>query len=212
MSDYKGAALMIDALPTAKALLADNPKLKWTVPTDGGMIWTDNMLIPKGGDAFTASTFMNFVYDPKIAAQIEAYVNYICPVEGAREEMLKIDKEIAALTNSDIAITCTVRLTDTTDWGSGFVGALSGNVTGQSYQVVASWLSPTKLGIGQLQPNVRFQGFDEDAGDSKIIDVGLGYIVDGFNHLYRVNYRHAKNPTGSAGDEDSIQIGAQLQL
>jgi hypothetical protein len=100
----------------------------------------------------------------------------------------------------------------TNNVGSGFVGALSGNVTGQSYQIVASWLSPSKLGIGQLQPNVRLQGFDEDAGDSKIIDVGLGYIVDGFNHLYRINYRHAKNPKGSAGDEDSIQIGAQLQL
>ena len=25
-------------------------------PDDGGMIWTDNMLIPKGGDAYTAST------------------------------------------------------------------------------------------------------------------------------------------------------------
>ena len=55
------------------------------------MIWTDNMLIPTGGDVFTASTFMDFVYDPKIAAQIEAYVNYICPVEGAKDEMLKID-------------------------------------------------------------------------------------------------------------------------
>ena len=42
------------------------------------MIWTDNMLIPTGGDVFTASTFMNFVYDPKVAAQIEAYVNYVC--------------------------------------------------------------------------------------------------------------------------------------
>ena len=61
----------------------------------GGMIWTDNMLIPTGGDVYTASTFMDFVYDPKIAAQIEAYVNYICPVEGAKEEMTKLDPEIA---------------------------------------------------------------------------------------------------------------------
>ena len=59
------------------------------------MIWTDNMLIPKGGDVFTASTFMNFVYDPKVAAQIEAYVNYICPVEGAKEEIKAIDASLA---------------------------------------------------------------------------------------------------------------------
>ena len=76
-------------------LQLDNPNLQFRIPDAGGMIWTDNMLIPKGGDVFTASTFMDFVYRPDIAAQIEAYVNYICPVEGAREEMLQIDPEIA---------------------------------------------------------------------------------------------------------------------
>jgi spermidine/putrescine transport system substrate-binding protein len=76
-------------------LQLENPKLKFVVPEAGGMIWTDNMLIPKGGDVFTASTFMNFVYDPKVAAQIEAYVNYICPVEGADEEIRAIDESLA---------------------------------------------------------------------------------------------------------------------
>jgi spermidine/putrescine transport system substrate-binding protein len=76
-------------------LQLDNPNLKFVIPDDGGMIWTDNMLIPTGGDVFTAETFMDFVYDPKIAAQIEAYVNYICPVDGAKDEMLKLDPEIA---------------------------------------------------------------------------------------------------------------------
>ena len=77
-------------------LTADNPNLKFVIPEAGGMIFTDNMLIPKGGDVFTASTFMNFVYDPKNAAQIEAYVNYICPVEGAAEEIKAIDASLAA--------------------------------------------------------------------------------------------------------------------
>ena len=54
-------------------LLADNPKLKWAIPKDGGMIWTDNMLIPTGGSVPTASTYMNYVYDPVIAARIAAY-------------------------------------------------------------------------------------------------------------------------------------------
>ena len=60
------------------------------------MIWTDNMLIPKGGSVATASTYMNFVYDPKIAAQIAAYVNYVTPVKGAKEELAKTDAETAA--------------------------------------------------------------------------------------------------------------------
>jgi spermidine/putrescine transport system substrate-binding protein len=76
-------------------LQLDNPDLEFVLPEAGGNIWTDNMLIPTGGDVFTASTFMNFVYDPKVAAQIEAYVNYICPVEGADEEIRAIDASLA---------------------------------------------------------------------------------------------------------------------
>jgi len=76
-------------------LLADNPKLKWAIPSDGGMIWTDNMLIPAGGSVPTASTYLNFVYDPAIAARIAAYINYVTPVVGAKEELAKTDPETA---------------------------------------------------------------------------------------------------------------------
>jgi spermidine/putrescine transport system substrate-binding protein len=76
-------------------LTADNPNLEWHLADSGGDIWTDNMLIPTGGDVYTASTFMNFVYDPKIAAQIAAYVNYVSPVKGAKEELAKIDPKLA---------------------------------------------------------------------------------------------------------------------
>ena len=76
-------------------LLADNPSLKWAVPRDGGMIWTDNMFVPAGGSAPTASTYMNFVYRPDVAAKIAAYVNYVTPVRGAKEELAKSDPETA---------------------------------------------------------------------------------------------------------------------
>jgi spermidine/putrescine transport system substrate-binding protein len=76
-------------------LQSSNKHLHWNLPVDGGDIWTDNMLIPQGGNVFTASTYMNFVYEPKIAAEIEAYVNYICPVLGAKEVLLKSDPAIA---------------------------------------------------------------------------------------------------------------------
>jgi spermidine/putrescine transport system substrate-binding protein len=76
-------------------LQLDNPDLEFVLPEGGGMIWTDNMLIPTGGDVFTASTYMNFVYDPKVAAEIEDWVNYICPVEGAKDELVKIDPDVA---------------------------------------------------------------------------------------------------------------------
>ena len=79
-------------------LTLDNKNLEWNLPETGGAIWTDNMLIPKGGDAYTASTFMNFVYEPAIAAQIAAYINYVSPVKGAKEEMEKLDPDLAANT------------------------------------------------------------------------------------------------------------------
>jgi spermidine/putrescine transport system substrate-binding protein len=66
------------------------------VPDEGVMIWTDNMLIPKGAtNKYTAELMIDFVYDPKIAAQIEAYVYYICPVKGADVEIKKLDDSAA---------------------------------------------------------------------------------------------------------------------
>ena len=69
----------------------DNPHLKWSIPEKGGIIWTDNMLIPLGGSVATASEYMNFVYDPKIAARIAVGTSYISAVKGVKEEALKID-------------------------------------------------------------------------------------------------------------------------
>jgi spermidine/putrescine transport system substrate-binding protein len=72
-------------------LHADNKYLRFVIPKSGGGIWTDNMLIPKHGNAYLASVYMNFVYDPKIAAEIDDYINYICPVLGADKVLLKTD-------------------------------------------------------------------------------------------------------------------------
>jgi spermidine/putrescine transport system substrate-binding protein len=79
-------------------LIASNPKLKWAIPESGGMIWTDNMLIPTDGSVPTACTYMNYVYDPAVAAKIAAYVNYVTPVKGAREELAKTDADTAGNT------------------------------------------------------------------------------------------------------------------
>jgi len=76
-------------------LQADNPKLKWGIPGEGGMIWTDNMVIPKGGDVYTASVYMNYVYDPDVAAKLAAGIAYVTPVKGAKEALAKTDPETA---------------------------------------------------------------------------------------------------------------------
>ena len=73
--------------------VADNPALKWALPEKGGIIWTDNMLIPTGGSVATASTYMNFVYDPKIAAKIAVGTSFIVAVKGVKEEAVKLDPD-----------------------------------------------------------------------------------------------------------------------
>lgn len=63
----------------------DNPDLKFVVPTEGGILWVDNMCIPmKAQHPVDAQYLMNFVYTPEIAAQITEWVNYICPVPAAQ--------------------------------------------------------------------------------------------------------------------------------
>ncbi len=75
--------------------VADNPHLKWALPEKGGIIWTDNMLIPTGGSVPTASEYMNFYYDPKIAAQVAVGTSFIAAVKGVKEEAVKIDPDSA---------------------------------------------------------------------------------------------------------------------
>jgi spermidine/putrescine transport system substrate-binding protein len=72
------------------------PDDEFIFPEEGLMIFTDNMLIPKGAaNKKTAEQMMDFVYDPRIAAQMANYIYYVSPVEGAAEEILKLDPEAA---------------------------------------------------------------------------------------------------------------------
>jgi spermidine/putrescine transport system substrate-binding protein len=67
-------------------LKADNPELEFLIPEDGAMLWSDNMLIPKGAEQpYGAETMMNYVYDPKVAAKITEEVAYVSPVQGVQE-------------------------------------------------------------------------------------------------------------------------------
>jgi len=67
-------------------LQLDNPALQFIVPEAGGILWVDNMTIPKGAEHPNDSlAFMDFYYRPEVTAQVTEYVNYICPVPAAQE-------------------------------------------------------------------------------------------------------------------------------
>ena len=71
-------------------------KFDFAIPESGGMLWSDNMLIPSTSThKKNAELLMNHYYDPAIAAEVAAYVNYICPVEAAQPELEKIDPALA---------------------------------------------------------------------------------------------------------------------
>jgi len=80
----------------AVQLQADNKNIEWRMPTEGCMLWSDNMVIPVGAPNPTAAeAFMNYVYDPSVAARIAAYVNYVSPVSGVKEVLARTDPATA---------------------------------------------------------------------------------------------------------------------
>ena len=90
----------------------------FSLPESGGMLWSDNMLIPSTAThKKNAEAVMNYYYEPEIAAEVAAWVWYISPVKGAREAMEAIDPELVEvpwifptekeLTNSYVFMTLT---------------------------------------------------------------------------------------------------------
>lgn len=68
----------------------------FAIPSKGGTLWNDNFIVPIGSThKKNAETLINYYYDPEVAAQVAAYVNYIPPVVGTKEAMIALDPELA---------------------------------------------------------------------------------------------------------------------
>ncbi|MFC0600804.1 ABC transporter substrate-binding protein [Streptomyces palmae] len=78
-------------------LQADNPAIDFTIPEAGYIIATDELLVPSGArHKKNAERLIDYYYEPKAAAELAAWINYVCPVDGIRPELAKIDKDLAA--------------------------------------------------------------------------------------------------------------------
>ncbi len=74
----------------------NDDKIKFVSPDEGLLIWSDAAVIPvTATHASNAMALLDHYYDPKVAAELAAWVNYVCPVAGAQDEMVKIDPELA---------------------------------------------------------------------------------------------------------------------
>lgn len=94
------------------ASLIENRSAEWRMPAEGCTLWSDNMVIPVGAPNTAAALgWMDFVYEPEVAADITEYVEYISPVEGVQDILEKRGSELAdselAFPSEDFTADCT---------------------------------------------------------------------------------------------------------
>jgi spermidine/putrescine transport system substrate-binding protein len=83
----------------------DNPDVRFAVPESGGMLWSDNFMIPSTSDkADLASEFINFFYDPENAAVLMAFIQFVSPVEGVEAELTALGGDAAALVENPLVV------------------------------------------------------------------------------------------------------------
>ena len=71
-------------------------KWEFVIPETGGTLWNDNFVIPTGTKKQKdVEKLIDYYYQPDVAAEVAAWVNYITPVVGAQAEAEKIDPELA---------------------------------------------------------------------------------------------------------------------
>jgi spermidine/putrescine transport system substrate-binding protein len=78
------------------ASIIANKNAEWRMPTEGCVIWSDNMVFPVGApNPEAALAWADYVYDPKVAADLAAYVTYVTPVDNVQEVLRKKDPATA---------------------------------------------------------------------------------------------------------------------
>lgn len=71
-------------------------RFKFALPDTGGTLWGDTFVVPMGSTRkANAEALMNYYYEPEVAAEVAAWVNYITPVVGAKEAAESIDPVLA---------------------------------------------------------------------------------------------------------------------
>jgi spermidine/putrescine transport system substrate-binding protein len=77
-------------------LRIDDPDIEYVFPDAGFLFSTDNLLIPaKARHKTNAERLIDYYYEPQVAAQVSAYIAYVCPVAGVKPYLAKIDPSLA---------------------------------------------------------------------------------------------------------------------
>jgi spermidine/putrescine transport system substrate-binding protein len=100
-----GAAVACQAYSgDAIQLKAQNPDIEFVVPEEGAELWAESLMIPNKADhKSNAEKLIDYYYEPEVAAELAAFVQYICPVPAAREVLAKSpDPDTAALADEPL--------------------------------------------------------------------------------------------------------------
>ncbi|MXM66989.1 extracellular solute-binding protein [Streptomyces sp. HUCO-GS316] len=85
-------------------LQADNPDIRFVVPEEGAELWSDSLMIPnRATHKANAERLIDYYFEPEAAAELAAWVNYVCPVPAARDVLAASkDKDTAALAENPL--------------------------------------------------------------------------------------------------------------
>jgi spermidine/putrescine transport system substrate-binding protein len=85
-------------------LQADNPDIRFVVPEEGAELWSDSLMIPdRALHKRNAERLVDYYYEPEVAAELAAWVNYVCPVPAAQDVLAAArDKDTAALADNPL--------------------------------------------------------------------------------------------------------------
>lgn len=84
-------------------LALDNPDVRFVIPDEGGMQWSDTMALPAGSEHVdNAAVWMDYIYDPENAARLTTFIGYNSPVAGVQDVLAAGDDAQKALSESPL--------------------------------------------------------------------------------------------------------------
>ena len=79
-------------------VMEEDDDIGYVVPKEGGVVWMDNMSIPKGAPhPDNAHAFINHILDAKVGAEIANFIHYASPNAAARKHILPADLKNPAI-------------------------------------------------------------------------------------------------------------------
>ena len=219
------------------ALTADK-KLTYVVGvfngTTGGPDQDDNLLyagrvsynflnVEKNPGYYTSSTYYGNAGDILTVAFAAQYEQDGAGTQGQPADFTGYSVDLLGETTLGNGAVATVEAQykrfelDGNDSGTGTLGMFEGD----AYTGTALYLMPGKVGIGQLQPYVRYTNNDGvQTPDSSEYEAGLNYIIDGHNARVSLMYQYGDiatkgrtyTSTNSGDDVHAIKLGFQLQI